>query len=47
MIKHCLNTKFEKQCNKEVQNLCRTAGFGMMNETPKNIDQVPLKTIVV
>ena len=38
MIKYCLNTEFAKQCNKEVQNLCRTASFGMMNEIPEDID---------
>ena len=47
MIKHRLNTEFAKRCNKEVQNLCRIAGFGMMNETPGDIDRAPLETIVV
>lgn len=47
MIKHRLNTEFAKRCNKEVQNLCRTASFGMMNETPGDIDRAPLETVVV
>lgn len=47
MIKHRLNIEFAKQCNKEVQNFCRTAGFGMINETPENIDQASLETIIV
>ncbi len=47
MIKYHLNTKFAKQCNKEVQNLCRTAGLGMMSETPGDINRAPLETIVV
>lgn len=47
MIKYCLNTEFAKQYNKEVQNFCRTAGFGIMNETFEDIDRELLVTIVV
>lgn len=44
--KYCLNTIFAKQCNKEMQNLCRTAGFDIMGETPRDINQTFLETIV-